>query len=78
MDILDPEEQATIAKSFYQKGNFIKAAEGFSVAQKSYQAQNLPIKAAEMANNKSVALLQSGNHQAALDAVLGTDKIFES
>jgi tetratricopeptide (TPR) repeat protein len=34
--------------------------------------------AAEMKNNQSVALLQAGNAQASLEAVLGTDEVFAS
>ena len=77
MEILSAEEQVAHAREIYNKGDYKQAAHEFSVARKSFETQNLPIKVAEMANNQSVALLKSGNPQGALDIVLGTEIVFE-
>jgi tetratricopeptide (TPR) repeat protein len=76
MDIKNPDQLAEEAKKAYQKGKYGKASEVFQLAATSYQAQNNHIMAAEMANNRSVALLQAGDAEAALEAVKGTEKIF--
>lgn len=49
----------------------------FSEAAAKYQSASDACNAAEMHNNLSVALLKLGKAQEALDAVAGTDKIFE-
>lgn len=64
------------AKRAWEKGDFKRAATNFEAAQKYYQEQNDPLNAAEMANNLSVALLQAGKKQQALEAVQGTAEIF--
>ena len=78
MEILTPEEQAKIAQQTYKQGDYQKAAEEFAQAASSYQAQNNSLKAAEMRNNQSVALVQVGEAQAALETVEGTEQVFES
>lgn len=65
------------AEKAYKAGQFSQAAESYTKAQQLFLESGEKIAAAEAANNASVALLQSGNAQGALDACLGTDQIFE-
>lgn len=64
------------AEKAYREGNFTSAAELFHQAGQALEQSGDPIKAAEMANNRSVALLQAGNGQAALDALEGTEEVY--
>jgi len=73
-----PDELEKMGKDAYQKNKYSEAAEYFSAAAEGYRALQDVIKAAEMANNTSVAFLQGGDCQAALDAAQGTDAVFES
>jgi len=68
----------TEGKSAYQQGDFIAAGRAYEAAAASYQAAGDPLNAAEMRNNSSVAYLQAGERQAALNAVEGTPSIFAS
>lgn len=77
MDIKDPDQLAKEAKKAYQRGKYIQASEGFKLASEGYKAQKKTLLAAEMGNNLSVALLQTGNAQTALEAVSGTEAIFK-
>jgi hypothetical protein len=77
MEIQDLEGNIKKAKMAYQAGDFHQAADLYSVIAAACQAQENPLLAAEMTNNQSVALLQAGDSQAALDAAAGTDLIFE-
>lgn len=77
MKLLNPENQASLAKKYYQRGNYEQAIEEFSLAKSGYETQGKSIKFAEMANNQCVALLQIGNAQAALESLEGTENIFE-
>ncbi len=52
------------------------AADTFESAAQAFTSQGDLLSAAEMNNNRSVALLKAGMHQQALDAALGTDIIF--
>ncbi|MBI9046127.1 MAG: hypothetical protein JEZ06_16665 [Anaerolineaceae bacterium] len=65
------------AKKAYNAGKFDKAAALFQEAQAEYEMAGDELNAAEMANNKSVALLQGGNPQKSYEAALGTDLIFK-
>jgi tetratricopeptide (TPR) repeat protein len=73
-----PADLDRLGKSAYQKGKFSEAAGYFEAASGGYLAAGDPLFAAEMSNNASVALLKAGDYQAALDAVEGTDTVFES
>lgn len=73
---LIPQELADQAKRAYETGDLPAAAQLFSEAAETYAASGDAITAAEMKNNQSVALLRSGQAQAALDAALDTDKVF--
>lgn len=65
------------AKDLYRAGKFQQAADGFSRAAAFYLDQDQKELAAEMQNNQSVALLKAKKPRLALDAVLGTEKIFQ-
>ncbi len=64
------------AEQAYKSGRFRESADLFQQAARLYDEGGDPLKSAEMANNRSVALLQAGDAQAALDAAAGTDQVF--
>ncbi len=76
-DILDLEAQVKAAQQAYQQTNYLTAAREFGAVAEAYRARGQELKAAEMANNQSVALLQAGDAEGALQAVEGTEEIFE-
>ena len=65
------------AKDLYQAGKFQQAADGFSQAAAFYLDKGEKLLAAEMRNNQSVALLKSKKPRLALEAVQGTDQVFQ-
>jgi tetratricopeptide (TPR) repeat protein len=73
----DLDQLAEKAQKAYQKGKYLEAAESYQLAVAGHQALNDQLMAAEMANNLSVSLLKAGDAPLALDAVLGTEEIFE-
>lgn len=73
---LEPAQIADQGKQAFESKNFIEAAELFRQAAEGFTAGNSALMAAEMMNNVSVALLQAGRAQEALNAALGTDQIF--
>jgi len=72
----EPQELDARGKQAFGNKNFDEAAEYFRRASDAYTAGGAALKAAEMKNNLSVALLQTGQARAALEAALGTDEIF--
>ncbi len=64
------------AKKAYQDGKYQLAGDLFQKAEDACKAAEKPLDAAEMANNRSVALLQAGDVHGALAACLETDKVF--
>jgi len=72
-----PDQIVAQGKLAFENKKFIEAAELFRQAAEGYTAARAGLMSAEMMNNVSVAFLQAGNPQAALDAALGTDQIFE-
>jgi tetratricopeptide (TPR) repeat protein len=64
------------AEASYHAGHFPEAAGLFEQAARQYTEEGDVVKAAEMANNRSVALLQSGDAKGALEAAQGTDQVF--
>lgn len=78
MEIQNPSDLVKLGKKEYAAGNYAEAAEKFSAAAASFAAQDNTLDAAEMRNNQSVALLQSGDATGAYAAAEGTDKIFEN
>jgi len=77
IDVLDPKQLAEEAQKAYRKGQFWESAEIFRAAEVSFEKRGDINSAAEMANNRSVALLQLGEATLAYKAVTGTDIIFE-
>jgi tetratricopeptide (TPR) repeat protein len=64
------------ARQAYQAEEFDQAASLFESAAASYRSAGDEPNAAEMENNRSVALLMGGNAQGALEAVQGTAETF--
>ncbi len=74
---LNPEQLETEGKSAYGEKDYQQAADLFLAAEEGYRLKGEAVKAAEMANNRCVALIQAGENQDALDAVKDTIEIFE-
>ena len=64
------------AEKAYRAGKFVQAAEHYAQAAASSAACDDALYAAELLNNQSVALLQSGDSAGALQAALETDLVF--
>jgi tetratricopeptide (TPR) repeat protein len=73
---LTSQELADKAKQTYRVGDYSQAAQAFAEAASAYASSGDSLMSAEMKNNQSVALLLSGEAQAALEAVEGTETIF--
>lgn len=73
---LEPAQIADQGKQAFESKKFSEAAELFRQAAEGFTAGKSVLMAAEMMNNMSVALLQAGRAQEALNAALGTDQIF--
>ncbi|MBU4224393.1 MAG: hypothetical protein KKC71_01050 [Chloroflexi bacterium] len=73
---LSPRQLEEEGKSAYARADYSSAAKTFATAAAAYSAQAEPLMAAEMKNNQSVALLQSRQARAALEAVMGTEAVF--
>jgi tetratricopeptide (TPR) repeat protein len=75
---LEPAQLDQKGKESFQNGDYEEAADFFRRAVEGFAFAQDNAAAAESKNNMSVALLQAGKPQEALDAVLGTDAFFES
>jgi tetratricopeptide (TPR) repeat protein len=75
-NIPSPQEIAEQARQSYQAGDYLLAAQVFAEAATAYASSDDSLMSAEMKNNQSVALLLSGEAQAALEAAAGTETIF--
>ena len=64
------------AQTAYRAGDYQAAAVSFDQAAKDYAAQGDQLACAEMANNRSIALLKSGDARAAYQATEGTEQVF--
>lgn len=73
---LTPLQLSDQGKEAYQAGNFQAAADNFLKAETIYKDSGDKLQAAEMANNRSVALLQAGKPEAAYDASKDTNLVF--
>lgn len=73
---LTPEQLNQEGKTAYEREEYEQAARAFEAAERGYSAAGDALNAAEMANNRSVALLQGGNAQGALEAVGNTPEVF--
>ncbi len=75
-DVTTPQELEAEGIQEYQQGNYYAAAKNFAAAEEGYRMRGEPLKAVELANNRSVALLQADQPDAALQAVSGTMDVF--
>jgi len=75
---LDPSQLNEKGKESFQNADYNEAVNFFRQAAEGYTLAKDEASAAESKNNMSVALLQAGNPQEALDAALNTDIFFES
>lgn len=75
---LEPHQLDDEGKKAFANKKFVEAAEYFRQAAEGYSLGRAGLMAAEMRNNMSVALMQAGKPQEALDAALETDGIFAS
>ena len=73
---MEPSQLDEKGKQAFAKKNFGEAAEYFRQAAEGYTLGRAGLLAAESRNNLSVALLQAGKAQEALEAALGTDAVF--
>jgi len=72
-----PDQLAEEGQAYFRNKDFGSAEQAFLRAEEGYQALGNSILAAEMANNRSVALLQYGKAQEALNAVGETVALFD-
>jgi len=77
-DTPNPKSLTQKADEAYQEGDFENAARLYGEAASAFQALGSALDAAEMKNNQSVAFLQAGEAQSALDAAAGTAEIFSA
>ncbi len=70
-------QAAAAAATLYREGNYARAAEAYEVAQAAYQEAGALLLAAEMANNRAVALMHLDDYTAALDILQDTPELFE-
>lgn len=73
---LEPQQLDAKGKQAFANKKFDEAADYFSQAAQGYTLGRAGLLAAESKNNLSVALLQAGKAQEALDAALDTDTVF--
>lgn len=73
----EPHQLAEEGKRAFAAARYDEAARLFADAARGYSLGRDGLHAAEMSNNRSVALLKNNQPQEALDAALGTDKVFE-
>ena len=77
-DTKTPQQLEAEGGSAYHVGNHAEAAGFFSAAEEGYRALGDELKAAEMANNCSVAWLQANQVQEAYQAVQDTVDVFRT
>jgi hypothetical protein len=75
---ITPAQQQILEKAQrdYAQADYAAAAEGFAKAAAAYADSGDPLMTAEMQNNRSVALFRGKDAGGALEAALGTDKVF--
>ena len=78
METLNPNQLAEEGQAEYLKKEYLSAARLYKAAADGFFAAEDKIKAAEMANNCSVAFFKGGNAQAALEVASGTQDVFAS
>lgn len=72
----NPEKLSQMGQAAYKKKDYQKAASHFQEAARHYAEQGEALKAAEAANNWSVAALQADDADGAIAAAEGTPEIF--
>jgi tetratricopeptide (TPR) repeat protein len=77
VDSGNPITLADQGKTEYAQENYLAAADLFLQAARRYASARDELNAAEMKNNQSVALLQAGKANEALQATEGTEEIFQ-
>jgi tetratricopeptide (TPR) repeat protein len=75
-EAITPQQLKVEGGHAYRQGNYLAAARSYEAAAQGYCALKDELSAAEMLNNSSVAYLQAGEAQQALDQVKGTADIF--
>jgi tetratricopeptide (TPR) repeat protein len=75
-ETLAPKQLSEEAKNAYQRADFTTAGRIYQAAAQGYQEADEPLLAAEMRNNASVAHLQAGEAETALQIVEGTPSVF--
>ncbi|HUF39815.1 MAG TPA: hypothetical protein VMN57_14925 [Anaerolineales bacterium] len=75
---ITPSELAESGKRRYEQEDFAQAAEMFALAAGGYLEAGERVLAAEMSNNRSVALLQDGDAEGALEAAGETHEVFSA
>ena len=78
MDTVKPITLAEQGKKEYEQENYLVAADRFAQAAQAYTLLKDELNAAEMKNNRSVAMLQAGKAKEALQATEGTEEIFRN
>lgn len=71
-----PQTLAQQAKTAYQRGEYLSAAQLFLQAAQGFTQTNAPLDAAEMQNNASVAFLQAGDAEKSLQALADSEAVF--
>lgn len=72
----NPDELEAKGNQLYKSSRYDEAAETFQLAVEEYLIAGKPLKAAEMKNNRCVALLQNKQPREALEAAAGTEELF--
>ncbi len=76
METLNPQQLAEEGQAAYNKKEFLSAAKLFQAAAEGFKASGDELKAAELANDCSVAYLKSGEPSQAFEAAQGTEHVF--
>ena len=76
-DVLEVTQIISEAQSAYRRGNYQAALRSFLAAEESFRTRGDVVRAAEMINNQSVALLKIGENQAAYDVLAPTIAVFQ-
>jgi tetratricopeptide (TPR) repeat protein len=76
-EVLSTKQVESEGEAAYIAGDYLQAAQLYKTAQSGLEVQGDKIRAAEMANNCSVALLKAGEAKDALLVLEGTYEVFE-
>lgn len=74
--ITSAEEAARAGQEHYRHEQWSEAAQAFQRAEQAYREHGSRLEAAEMANNRAVALIQGDAPEAALEAIARTPELF--